>query len=146
KSSRTSGLPRLGPSPRPLRECGAHAAPARPVGDLLETAGLYVSEGHVLDEATAQLLADCVDRVAILWPDEDAGKWELEEHRHHTASKIAVWMAFDRALRLAEEGHLPDEHVAQWREQHDRLHAWIEASCWSDELGAYRGWAGEESL
>ncbi len=115
-------------------------------GDLLETAALYVSEGNVLDEDTGEMLADCVDRVVVLWPDTDSGMWELDEHRHYTSSKIAVWMAFDRALRLADEGQVPDRHVAQWREQRDRLHAWVEENCWSDELGSYCGWAGEESL
>ncbi len=115
-------------------------------GDLLETAGLYASEGHVLDEETGEMLAGCIDRVATLWSDEDSGMWELDELRHYTTSKVAVWMAFDRALDLARKGHLPDRHVAQWREQRDRLRAWIEESCWSEELGAYRGWTGEESL
>ena len=115
-------------------------------GDLLETAALYVSEGNVLDESTGEMLADCVDRVAVLWPDPDSGMWELDEHRHYTSSKIAVWMAFDRALRLAAEGQLPDRHVDRWREQHDRVRAWIEENCWSDELGAYCGWAGGQSL
>jgi GH15 family glucan-1,4-alpha-glucosidase len=115
-------------------------------GDLLETAALYCSEGNVLDEETGDMLASCVDRVAILWPDEDCGMWELDEHRQYTTSNMAVWMAFDRAIRLAGEGQLPDDHVAQWHEQHDRLHAWIEENCWSDELHAYCGWAGEESL
>src|SRR3954467_2138707 len=115
-------------------------------GDLLETASLYVSESNVLDDETAEMLAGCIDRVAVLWPDADSGMWELEEHRHYTSSKIASWMAFDRALRLAEEGQLPDKHAAQWREQHGRLHTWIEDNCWSDELGAYCGWAGEASL
>ena len=115
-------------------------------GDLLETAALYASEGHVLDEATGEMLASCVDRVTVLWPDADSGMWELDEHRHYTSSKMAVWMAFDRALRLADQGQLPARHGERWREQRDRLHRWIEEHCWSDELGAYRGWAGEEAL
>jgi GH15 family glucan-1,4-alpha-glucosidase len=115
-------------------------------GDLLETAALYASEGNVLDEDTGEMLAGCVDRVAMLWPDEDSGMWELDELRHYTTSKIAVWMALDRALRLAVDGHVPDRHGAQWREQRGRIHAWIEESSWSEELGAYRGWAGEEAL
>src|SRR5439155_26004420 len=114
-------------------------------GALLETADLYVAEGNVLARKTGDMLASCVDRVSILWPDEDSGMWELDEHRHYTSSKIAVWMALDRAVRLAEDGQLPDRHVPQWREQRNRLHAWVEESCWSDELGAYRGWAGEDS-
>jgi GH15 family glucan-1,4-alpha-glucosidase len=115
-------------------------------GDLLETAALYVSEGNVLDEETGEMLAACIDRVAVLWPDEDSGMWELDEHRHYTTSKIAIWMAFDRALRLAADGHLPGKHVEQWREQQDRLYSWIEERCWSDELGAYCGWTGKDSL
>jgi GH15 family glucan-1,4-alpha-glucosidase len=115
-------------------------------GDLLETAALYISEGNVLDGATSEMLAGCVDRVSVLWRDVDSGMWELDEHRHYTASKIAVWMAFDRALRLADEGHLPDKHVTNWREQCERLHDWIEEHCWSEELGAYCGWTGEDSL
>src|SRR5262249_3985517 len=26
------------------------------------------------------------------------------------------------------------------------LHAWVEEGCWSEKLGAYRGWAGKDSL
>jgi GH15 family glucan-1,4-alpha-glucosidase len=115
-------------------------------GDLLETAALYVSEGNLLDTETGEMLASCVDRAAILWPDEDSGMWELGEHRHYTYSKIAVWMACDRALSLAAQGQVPDRHVEQWREQRDRLRTWIEERCWSDDVGAYCGWAGEDSL
>jgi len=115
-------------------------------GDLLETADLYVSEDNVLDEETGELLASCADRASILWGDEDSGMWELSEHRHYTSSKVSVWMALDRALRLAGEGQLPDDHAPQWREQRERLRAWIEATCWSEELGGYCGWAGEDSL
>jgi GH15 family glucan-1,4-alpha-glucosidase len=41
---------------------------------------------------------------------------------------------------------LPDEHAQQWHEQRDRLHDWLEESCWSEKLGSYCGWAGEGSL
>ncbi len=115
-------------------------------GDLLETADIYASRGNALDEASGELLASCVDRAALIWPDADSGMWELPEHRHYTSSKVGVWMALDRAVRLAESGQLPSEHVPQWREQRDRLHAWVEEHCWSEKLGAYRGWAGDDVL
>ncbi len=115
-------------------------------GDLLETADLYVSDGNVLDEETGKMLAGCVDRVTTLWQDNDSGMWELDELRHYTGSKIAVWTALDRALHLSAEGQLSADHDAQWREHRDRLRDWIEENAWSDELGAYRGWAGEETL
>lgn len=113
-------------------------------GDLLETAELYVSKGNALDERTGKMLAGCVDRAVVLWPDEDSGMWELDRQRHYTSSKIAAWTAFDRAVRLAEDRHLPEAHVAQWREQRGRLRRWIEERCWSDDLGTYRGWTDEE--
>ncbi|HZS30540.1 MAG TPA: glycoside hydrolase family 15 protein [Gaiellaceae bacterium] len=115
-------------------------------GDLLETADLYVSDGNVLDEDNGQMLADCIDRVTTLWRDKDSGMWELEQLRHYTGSKLTVWTALDRAVHLAEEGQLPAGHVARWREEQERLHEWIEERHWSDELGAYRGWVGEECL
>jgi GH15 family glucan-1,4-alpha-glucosidase len=115
-------------------------------GDLLETADLYVSAGNVIDEDTGELLADCVDRVTTLWRDEDSGMWELDELRHYAGSKLTVWTALDRAIRLAEDDHLPAAHLARWREERDRLRSWIESNLWSEELGAYRGWAGEETL
>jgi GH15 family glucan-1,4-alpha-glucosidase len=115
-------------------------------GDLLETADLYVSDGNVLDEDSGRLLAGCIDRVTTLWRDEDSGMWELDELRHYTGSKLTVWTALDRAIRLAEEGQLPADHVAHWREERQHLRDWIEANAWSEELGAYRGWAGEDTL
>ncbi|MGH3049303.1 MAG: glycoside hydrolase family 15 protein, partial [Gaiellaceae bacterium] len=115
-------------------------------GDLLETTDLYVSQGNALDDANAEMLGGCVDRVALIWPDVDSGLWELEEHRHYTSSKISAWTALDRAVRLAERGQLPDRHLAQWREQRERVEAWIEEHCWSEALDAYAGWAGEDCL
>ena len=112
-------------------------------GDLLETADLYVSQGNALDADTAELLARCVDRVGVIWTEEDSGIWELHTLRHYTSSKLSVWTALDRSLRLAGEGQLPDAHVAFWREQRDRVHSWIEERCWSERLGAYAGWADE---
>jgi GH15 family glucan-1,4-alpha-glucosidase len=115
-------------------------------GDLLETADLYASEGNVLDEDTGTLLAECVDRASLIWGEEDSGMWELDQQRHYTTSKVAVWLALDRAIKLAEDGQVPDDHAPHWREQRERLHDWIESNAWSDELGAYLGWTGEESL
>jgi GH15 family glucan-1,4-alpha-glucosidase len=133
---------------RPVRYGNAAAAQLQlgSWGDLLETADLYVSHGNALDDETARLLTACVDRVAVIWRDKDSGIWELEQRRHYTSSKLSVWTALDRALRLADEGQLPDEHTPQWREQRDRLHAWIEEQCWSERLGAYTAWPRSEEL
>ena len=115
-------------------------------GDLLETTSLYVEHGNALDSGTSDVLAACMDRVAIAWQDDDSGIWELDDHRHYTASKMGVWMAFDRALDLVQQGELPLAHSGSWRKQREAVQAFIEGRCWSEELGAYAEFAGADSL
>src|SRR5437763_1436326 len=86
-------------------------------GDLMETVDLYLESGHALDNDTASLLEQCLDRLVVIWPDDDSGIWELDEHRSYTVSKISSWMALRRGVRLAEEGHLAVRHADKWREE-----------------------------
>ena len=115
-------------------------------GDLLETAELYVRDGNALDEVTGRRLADAVDRLTKLWDEKDAGIWELPDKQHYTASKVAAWMAIDRALRLAEAGELPDDRVETWRLTADEIRAFVERECWSERRGAYAMHAGSDRL
>ena len=115
-------------------------------GDLLETTDMYVRHGNALDEDTANLLVECLDRLSVIWQDEDAGIWELHDHRHYTAAKIGVWMALDRGIGLVEDGQLPDAHVDRWREQRERVAEFVERRCWSEQRGAYVEYAGGDGL
>ena len=115
-------------------------------GDLLETAGLYVGQGNVFDEETGRRIAEVVDRLCVVWRDEDSGIWELPELRHYTISKLSSWMAFDRALRLAGEGQLPDDHADRWREEREAVREFVETRCFSERRGSYTFSADGEEL
>ncbi len=115
-------------------------------GDLVETTDLYLESGNALDEGTASLITECLDRLTSIWPDDDSGIWELQECRNYTASNFSSWLAFDRGIRLAKDGHLPDDHVDRWREECERVRECLERQCWSDELGAYTEYGGGETL
>jgi GH15 family glucan-1,4-alpha-glucosidase len=115
-------------------------------GDLLETTDLYLEHGNALDGDTAALLERCLDRLAVIWQDDDSGIWELDECHSYTTSNISSWMAFDRGVELAEAGHLPRDHLDTWREERERARAYVEKRCWSDELGAYVEYAGADTL
>ena len=115
-------------------------------GDLLETASLYVAHGNALDAGTGRTLADCVDRLAVVWRDDDCGIWELDDHRQYTASNMGSWMAFDRALRLVGEAELPNDHADRWRRERDAVRDFVEEHCWSEAVGAYTEFAGGDSL
>ncbi|HYX75810.1 MAG TPA: glycoside hydrolase family 15 protein, partial [Gaiellaceae bacterium] len=115
-------------------------------GDLFETAELYVREGNALDEHTAARLADILDHLMTIWRREDSGIWELPELEQYTISKIAVWAAFDRALRLVERGQLPRERAKGWREAAKEVREFVERECWSEPRGCYMMFPGSARL
>lgn len=115
-------------------------------GDVLETAALFVAEGHVLDLVTRRLLADLVDRCADLWMSRDAGIWELETLEHYTMSKMGCWTALDRAVTLARQGQIDSSRAQRWARERTRVRDWIDAHCWSDEKQSYTLHPGTDRL
>jgi GH15 family glucan-1,4-alpha-glucosidase len=115
-------------------------------GDLLETADLYVRGGNAFDDETGQRIAATIDRLCVIWRDDDSGIWELPDVRPYTISKLASWTAFDRALRLVEEGQLPDDHAERWGEEREAVREYVETHCFSERRGSYTFYAGTEEL
>lgn len=115
-------------------------------GDLLETLWLYVSKGGVLDPASGERIAEAVSLLARIWRREDAGLWELGDYAQYTTSKLGCWVAFDRALRLAEARHIPARSSERWRTARDAVKSYIEQELWSDEKRSYLQKAGSAAL
>ena len=107
-------------------------------GDLMQTAWLYGRASNGLDRETGRRLAETADLVCEIWRLPDAGIWEVRsEPRHFTHSKMMCWVALDRAARMAEAGWLPRGQAGKWRAEARRIGDFVEARCWSDELGSY---------
>jgi GH15 family glucan-1,4-alpha-glucosidase len=116
-------------------------------GSLIETVALYVHQGFRLDRDTAGRVAETADLVCEIWPRRDAGIWEVRSDPvHFTHSKVNCWVALDRAVRLAEEGHIPGEHAGRWREAAGEVQEFIERECWSEPKRSYVRSAGVEEL
>jgi GH15 family glucan-1,4-alpha-glucosidase len=116
-------------------------------GGLLETAFTYVQAGGRLDRDTGRRLAGIADLVCRTWRQPDSGIWEVRsEPAHFTQSKMMCWVALDRALRLAEIGHVPARHAAEWRQERLAIRDFIEIRCWSERLGSYTRSAGSDEL
>ena len=116
------------------------------LGDVLETAALFVDDGHVLDLVTRRLLATMADRCADLWRKRDSGIWELEVLEHYTISKTGCWSALDRAVTLAEKGQIDVSHAERWARERDRIRDWIDAECWSEAKQSYTLHPGTDRL
>ena len=115
-------------------------------GDVLETAALFVEQGHVLDLVTRRLMADLADRCADIWRSPDAGMWELEKAEHYTMSRMGCWTALDRAVSLAAQGQIDASHAERWGRERDRIRDWIDAECWCESTQAYVLHPGSDRL
>jgi GH15 family glucan-1,4-alpha-glucosidase len=63
-----------------------------------------------------------VDYVGTVWREPDDGIWEARgPRRHYTYSKVMAWVAFDRAVRLAERFRL-EAPVERWAQSRDEIH------------------------
>jgi GH15 family glucan-1,4-alpha-glucosidase len=115
-------------------------------GDLLETADLFIRDENAYDDATGVRIAGTLDRLCVIWRDEDSGVWELPDLRHYTISKLMCWVAFDRGITLARVGQLPDAHVDRWSEEREAVREFVETRCISERHGSLSFHAGTDDL
>ncbi|MEI4470763.1 glycoside hydrolase family 15 protein [Frigidibacter sp. MR17.24] len=106
-------------------------------GDIFETVAAFVGRGNIVDHRSAETLSHLADDCADRWRQKDSGIWELPELEHYTGSKISCWQALNRAVELADSGHLPTTQRDRWARERDRIAAWIDDNCWDEDLQAY---------
>ena len=124
---------------RPVR-IGNGAASQRQLdvyGDVLQAVWLYVEDGNRLDAATGKDVAELATWVADNWRLPDASIWEVQSgEQQFVQSKAMLWVALDRASRLAERGAIPD-HGERWEPAAREIRAFVEDEGFDEELDAY---------
>ncbi len=81
-----------------------------------------------------------------LWREPDDGIWEVRgPRRHFTHSKMMAWVAFDRAVRSAEEFHL-DGPIDRWKKIRDEIHAEVCREGYNADRGAFVQYYGSDQL
>ncbi|KAL0477168.1 hypothetical protein AKO1_015078 [Acrasis kona] len=115
-------------------------------GDILECAYLFINAGHVVDIETARLLSELANQCADRWRSKDSGIWELHELQNYTHSKMACWLALDRAIKLAKDKHLEPTWVPRWTRERDRIRQYIDENCWCEAKQSYTFYAGTDKL
>lgn len=87
-----------------------------------------------------------LDWLAEHWEEPDSGIWEVRgEPQQFISSKLLVWVAFERALRLARRRGLPGDRD-KWQAAADAAYLWVQKHGWDDGLGAYVQRAGARDL
>lgn len=87
-----------------------------------------------------------LDRLERVWREPDEGIWEVRgPPRHFVHSKIMAWVAFDRAVRAAQQTGV-DAPVERWIAQRDEIHEDVCEKGFDPQVGAFMQFYGAETL
>ncbi len=94
------------------------------------------------------LLLAILHHLEDVWTEPDDGIWEVRgPRRHFTHSKVMAWVAFDRAIRLAQEFHyLPQQRVGHWAHLREQVHAEVCDKGFDNELNSFTQYYGSKLL
>ena len=83
----------------------------------------YASLGDRNRSGDFDLLRRIVEHLETLWEQPDEGIWEVRGGpKHFTYSKVMAWVAFDRAIKIAEKVKF-DTPIKRWKRIRDTIHA-----------------------
>jgi GH15 family glucan-1,4-alpha-glucosidase len=75
--------------------------------------------------------------LSLIWREPDEGIWEVRgARRHFTYSKMMAWVAFDRAIRSAQEFRLPGP-IEEWVRIRGEIHADVCQNGFDAHLGHF---------
>jgi GH15 family glucan-1,4-alpha-glucosidase len=93
--------------------------------------------GLPIEHTGWQAMTKIMDWLSDNWDQPDEGVWETRGGRKNfTYGRLQSWVAFDRAIRLAERHGWPANR-AKWEAQRDRVYNQIMERGWHDKAGAF---------
>jgi len=116
-------------------------------GEILDA--LYHAQSHGLPpnrhgDAIGLVL---LDHLAKTWEQPDEGIWEVRgPPQHFTHSKVMVWVAFDRAVKIREQRHTSGHALESWRRVRDRIHKDVCSKAFDPDLGSFVQAYGSKAL
>jgi GH15 family glucan-1,4-alpha-glucosidase len=94
-------------------------------GEIMDVFHVARRSGIHPDKATWEVQRVLLDHLESIWEKPDRGIWELRgEPKHLTHSRVMTWVAFDRAVKAAEQFNLSGP-VEKWRRLRSRVHAQV---------------------
>ncbi|KIJ55275.1 glycoside hydrolase family 15 protein [Sphaerobolus stellatus SS14] len=103
-------------------------------GELLDCIYLSQKFGKPLSYDIWVSVRELTDYVVKHYNDRDLSIWEVREQmKHFTYSKIMMWVAIDRALRLAEKRSFPCPNRLQWYAARDQIYEDIMRHAWNEK-------------
>jgi GH15 family glucan-1,4-alpha-glucosidase len=116
------------------------------VGGAFSVALFEVNAGRKLEYDRWNKMCDVLHWLTTVWEQPDQGIWETRgEPLHFLHSKLMCWVAFDRAIKIAQLQSLPAPYQ-DWLEVRNRVYRTIHTDYWNDELKAFTQSKGGSDL
>jgi len=114
-------------------------------GEVIDAITLGRKAGLRFDNHTWSLVRAQLRFLEKNWNQPDEGIWEVRgPRRHFVHSKVMAWVAFDRAIRVAELGKPGAEE--RWRAIRDQIHAEVCEQGYDSKRGAFTQYYGSTEL
>jgi GH15 family glucan-1,4-alpha-glucosidase len=118
-------------------------------GEVIDAFVLGRQAGLDIDRHTAGLTRALLRFVEKHWDEPDEGIWEVRgPRRHFVHSKVMAWVAFDRAVQMAQTG-MPgttESDVRRWRAARDAVHAQVCEQGYDAGRGTFTQYYGSSEL
>jgi len=104
--------------------------------------------GLETSESDWRLMLELMRFLESNWEKPDEGIWEVRGGRKQfTHSKMMVWVAFDRAVKLAKACHCAaDEHLEKWKTIRDQVHREVCEHGYNKKKKAFTQFYGSDAL
>jgi GH15 family glucan-1,4-alpha-glucosidase len=115
-------------------------------GEMMDSVYLANKYGNPISNASWQDVQRILAWLKNNWQRPDAGIWEIRgENKEFLHSRVMCWVAFDRAVRLAEKRSLSGP-VDVWRQTRDEIRTDILLHFWSPRLQSFVQAKGTEDV
>jgi GH15 family glucan-1,4-alpha-glucosidase len=106
-------------------------------GELLDAIYLFNKLAEPISYDLWTNVRRLLDWLGRNWQRPDEGMWEVRGGRQQfTVSKMMCWVAFERAMRVAQQRGLPADLPA-WRATRDAIYEQVMTNGWHAERGAF---------
>ena len=115
-------------------------------GELMDSVYLYNKYGSPISYDLWTRLRRLINWVCDNWQRKDEGIWEVRGGRQHFVySKLMLWVALDRGLRLATKRSFPCERE-RWLATRDQIYQEIMSKGWNPKREAFVQHYGSDAL
>lgn len=115
-------------------------------GELLDSVYLYNKHGSPISYRLWCHLRSMVNWLCDNWKRPDEGIWEVRGgQQNFVYSRLMCWVAFDRAIRLADKRSFPADRK-RWLEVRDEIYEEIMTKGWNRDLQAFVQSYGSDCL